>query len=292
MRGERKSTSHRDLREQNRRSWNAVVGAHDSHRTNLAEFLREGGSTLFPEERALLGDLDGKTLAHLQCNSGGDSLSLALLGASVTGVDISDEAISSARRLSSQSGIPAGFVRADVYDWLAATARKETRFDVVYCSYGVVCWLPDLRAWAGGIASVLRPGGRFVIVDFHPTAMMFDEHWTHAQAYYSGGEPLTEDDGVGDYVAEAGGGLTPAGFVEGVRDFDNPQRCHLFRWGLGEVVTAIAGAGLKITVLQEYPYSNGERHFAEMRELPGRRMVPPESVPSVPLMYGIRAHKG
>lgn len=122
--------------------------------------------------------------------------------------------------------------------------------------------------------------------------MMFDELWNHAHAYYSGGEPLAEDNGVGDYVAEAGGGLTPAGFVEGVRDFDNPQRCHLFRWGLGEVVTAVAGAGLRITVLQEYPYSNGERHFAEMRELPGRRMVPPESVPSVPLMYGIRACKG
>ena len=269
-----------------------MVGVHDSHRTNLTEFLREGGSTLFPEERALLGDLSGKTLAHLQCNSGGDSLSLALLGASVTGVDISDEAISSACQLSSKSGIPADFVRADVYDWLAATAREGPRFDVVYCSYGVVCWLPDLRAWAESIASVLRPGGRFVIVDFHPTAMMFDEHWNHAHAYYSGGEPLAEDDGVGDYVAEAGGGLTPAGFVEGVQDFDNPQRCHLFRWGLGEIVTAVAGSGLRITVLQEYPYSNGERHFTEMRELPGWRMIPPESVPAVPLMYGICACKG
>jgi SAM-dependent methyltransferase len=293
MRRERKSTFHRDLREQNRLSWNAVIKAHDSHRTNLAGFLREGGSTLFPEERTLLGDLDGKTLAHLQCNSGGDSLSLALLGASVTGVDVSDEAIASARRLSSKSGIPADFVRADVYDWLAATAREEgPRFDVVYGSYGVVCWLPDLRTWAEGIASILRPGGRFVLVDFHPTAMLFDEHWNHAHAYYSGGEPLAEDNGVGDYVAEAGGGLTPAGFVEGVRDFDNPQRCHLFRWGLGEVVTAVAGAGLRITILQEYPYSNGERHFAEMRELPERRMVPPKSVPAVPLMYGICACKG
>ena len=289
MKRERKRTPRRDLREQNRHSWNAVVGAHDSHRGDLAGFLREGGSTLFPEERTLLGDLNGKALAHLQCNSGGDSLSLALLGASVTGVDISDEAISSARRLSLRSGISADFVRADVYDWL--TAQQESRFDVVYCSYGVVCWLPDLLAWAGGIATVLRPGGFFVLVDFHPTSMMFDEHWNHAYAYYSGGQPLTEDVGVGDYVAEAGGGLTPAGFVEGVRDFDNPEHCYLFRWGLGEVVTAVAGAGLRITVLQEYPYSNGERHFAEMCELSGRRMVPPESVPAVPMMYGIRADK-
>jgi 2-polyprenyl-3-methyl-5-hydroxy-6-metoxy-1,4-benzoquinol methylase len=107
------------LREQNRFSWNGVVGAHDSHRGDLAGFLRAGGNTLFPEELELLGDLEGKALAHLQCNSGGDSLSLAVRGATVTGVDISDAAISSARRLSKQTGIPAGFERADVYDWLA-----------------------------------------------------------------------------------------------------------------------------------------------------------------------------
>ena len=99
--------------------------------------------------------------------------------------------------------------------------------------------------------------------------------------------PLQE--GVGDYVGESGGGLTPAGFVEGARGFENPHGCYLFRWGLGEVVTALAGAGLTITALEEYPYANGERHFAGMRELPGRRMVPPEEVPAVPLMYGIRA---
>ncbi len=287
----RRSVARRDLREQNRRSWNAVVGAHNSHRGDLAGFLREGGNTLFPEERALLGDLNGKTLAHLQCNSGSDSLSLALLGAAVTGIDISDEAVSSACELSSESGIPADFVRADVYDWLTAASREGRRFDVVYGSYGVVCWLPDLEAWAEGIAAVLRPGGRFVIVDFHPMAAMFDEHWNHAHDYYSGGEPLSEEDGVGDYVAEAEGGLTPAGFVEGVRNFENPEPCYLFRWGLGEVVTAIAGAGLRITVLEEYPYSNGERCFAGMRELPGRRMAPPEGAPAVPLMYGICACK-
>jgi SAM-dependent methyltransferase len=282
----------RQLREQNRLSWNAVVGAHDSHRGDLAKFLREGGTTLFPEERALLGDLFGKTLAHLQCNSGGDSLSLALLGTAVTGVDISDEAVSSARNLSSETGIRAEFERADVYDWLEKAADEERGFDVVFSSYGVVCWLPDLGAWARGIATILEPGGRFVLVEFHPVAEMFDERWNRAHAYPSGGEPRRLQEGVGDYVGESGGGLTPAGFVEGARDFENPHRCHLFRWGLGEVVTALAGAGLRIVTLEEYPYSNGERHFDGMQELPGRRMVPPEGVPAVPLMYGITAEKG
>jgi SAM-dependent methyltransferase len=283
--------SERELREQNRRSWNAVVRAHESHRGDLAGFLSGGGGTLFPEELDLLGDLVGKTLAHLQCNTGGDSLSLALRGAAVTGVDISDKAISAARALSRATGVSAEFVRADVYEWLAQTARRGRRFDVVYASYGVVCWLPDLAAWAGGIAEVLEPGGHFVLVEFHPVADMFDENWKHDHPYPSGGRSLSLEQGVGDYVGAAGGGLTPAGFVEGVKGFENPEGCHLFRWGLGEVVSALAGAGLRVTALKEYPYVNGERQFCGMRELPGRRLVPPEGVPAVPLMYGVAAEK-
>ncbi len=279
----------RDLREQNRASWNAVVGAHDSHRGDLSRFFREGGSTLFQEERDLLGELEGRSLVHLQCNSGGDSVSLARLGATVTGVDVSDEAVSSARDLAERTGTRATFERADVYDWLEETSREGRRFDVAFASYGVICWLPDLGRWAEGITDILNPGGRFVLVDFHPAADIFDREWNHVNDYPSGGEPLLIDEGVGDYVAASGGGLTPAGFVDGVRDFENPEGCHLFRWGLGEVVTALARAGLRITALEEYPYTNGERKFARMRELQDNRMLPPENVPKVPLMYGIRA---
>ena len=281
----------RDLREQNRLSWNAVVGAHDSHRENLPAFLRNGGSTLFPEELSLLGDLEGKALLHLQCNSGGDSVSLARLGAGVTGVDISDRAVSSARNLARKSGVRATFERADVYDWLQEASREGRRFDVVFASYGVVGWLPDLEAWAGGIAGVLDPGGRFALVDFHPAAEIFDADWNPVNDYPAGGETLVLDEGVGDYVAASGGGLTPSGYVEGETGFANPQKAHLFRWGLGEVVTALAGAGLKITTLEEYPYTNGEKCFARMRELPGRRLVPPQDVPTLPLMYGIMAER-
>jgi SAM-dependent methyltransferase len=281
----------RDLREQNRVSWNAIVGAHESHRGDLSRFFSEGGSTLFQEECDLLGKLEGRSLVHLQCNSGGDSISLTRLGATVTGVDVSDEAVSSARDLAEKTGIRATFERADVYDWLEEASREGRRFDVAFASYGVICWLPDLRIWAGGIAGILNPGGCFVLIDFHPAADIFDRAWNHVNDYPSGGEPLLLDRGVGDYVGASGGGLTPAGFVEGVRDFENPEGCYLFRWGLGEVVTALAEAGLRITALEEYPYANGERKFAGMRELPGKRMVPPEHIPTVPLMYGIRAER-
>ena len=288
----------RRLREQNRRSWEAVVPAHESHRGDLAGFLRRGGSTLFPEDLQLLGGAEsvaGKRLAHLMCNTGGDTLSLARLGAEATGVDISERAVQSARRLSEESGIPADFVRSDLYDWLERTGEPETGdgpdFDLVYASYGVVCWLSDLDRWAAGLHRRLAPGGRFALVDFHPAAMMLDADWRLANDYYSGGEPLEADEGVGDYVGDSGGGLTPAGHEPGVRHFENPEPCYLFRWGLGEVVTALAGSGMILQTLQEYPYANGERQFHGMRELPGRRMVPPENAPRVPLMYGISATK-
>src|SRR5262245_18016350 len=111
----------RDLHEANRRSWNAATEVHNRHKHDQARFLRDGGSTLFPEELDLLGDVAGRSLVHLQCNSGQCSLSLARRGAVVTGVDISDAAIDFARGLSGAAGIPATFVRADVYDCLAET---------------------------------------------------------------------------------------------------------------------------------------------------------------------------
>src|SRR5205807_5965692 len=105
----------RDLHEDNRRSWNAATRAHNSHKRDQAAFLRGGGSTLFPEELELIGELSGRSLLHLGCNSGQDTLSLARLGARVTGIDISDEAIAFAERLSEESGIAGTFERADVY---------------------------------------------------------------------------------------------------------------------------------------------------------------------------------
>lgn len=274
------------ISEQNRHSWNAAVPAHASHRPRLAAFLRAGGLTLFPEERELLGAVAGTRLLHLLCNTGQDTLSLAALGAEVTGVDLSDAAIAEARRLSVETGITARFVHDDVYTYLATAPAGA--FERVYAGYGVICWLPDLSAFARGVARVLTPGGRFVLMEFHPISNMFDQTWRLVHDYPAGGARLTLP-GVGDYVGEAAGGLSPGGFAEGRRDFVNPHPCHLFRWGVGEVVSALATAGLQITALREYPFVNGERPFAHMRPATGRRWLPPEDVPSLPLMYGLAA---
>src|SRR5690349_20003541 len=150
----------KELHQDNRIAWNAATVAHNSHKADQARFLREGGTTLFPEELELLGVIEGRRLVHLQCNAGQDSLCQARLGATVTGVDISDEAIAFARRLSTVAGIPATFVRADVYDCLAEAAGRPEWYDIAFSSYGAIPWLSDIRAWARGIAAILKPGGR------------------------------------------------------------------------------------------------------------------------------------
>jgi SAM-dependent methyltransferase len=280
--------SNRDVRVQNQRSWDAVVPAHVSHHRDVPCFLRQGGSSLFPEELALLGELRGQRLLHMMCNAGLDSLSLANQGAVVTGVDISAVAIAQAREWSLQSGVPATFVQSDIYDWLAQTPE---RFDRVYASYGAICWLNDLTEWAHGVARVLAPHGRFVLLEFHPFSNMFAADYRLMRDYPQGGRPLTLH-GIDDYVAHSDGGLTPTGFEAGVRDFTNPEPCTLFQWGVGEVVTALAHAGLIIESVQEYCFSNGERPFPDMVAESGRRMVTPPHLPRFPLLYGIAAQKG
>lgn len=261
-----------------------------SHKGDQAAFLRSGGSTLFPEEVELLGDVTGRRLAHLQCNSGQDTLSLAALGAEVTGVDISDEAVDVATRLATESGIRGTFVRSDLFDWFDQAPRDH--FDVVFSSYGAVGWLSDLTPWGRGIADVLRPGGRFVTVDFHPAGLMFDGSAEAVWHYWmDGGGPETDAAGVGDYVAVSGAGLVPWGYQEGMREVPDPSPCHQFDWGLSEIIGALLAAGLRLEVFREYPYSNGCVFFEGMRELPGRRYLPPAGMPKVPMMYGIRAVK-
>ena len=279
------------LHEANRRSWNAATAAHNSHKLNQAAFLRRGGSTLFPEEVELLGDVAGKRLLHLQCNSGQDTLSLAQLGAIATGVDISDEAITFAAGLSAESGIEATFHRADLYDWLESATERGDRFDVVFCSYGSICWLSNLDHWAAGLTNILVPGGRFVTVDFHPVFWMFNERFEHTYDYFGRGEPIESEEGIEDYVAATGPPLTPSGYTEGVRDFKNPHPVYEFQWHLSAVFTALLRAGLRIEQFREYPYSNGARLCENMREQPGRRMYPPASLPSLPLMFGLTAVK-
>lgn len=276
--------------EQNRRSWNAATVAHNSHKGDQVRFFREGGDTLFPEEIELLGDLRGKRVVHLQCNAGQDTLSIARRGAMVTGVDISDEAVAFATALARDSGVPAEFERADVYDWLASARKRAAEFDLVFCSYGALCWLSEIRAWAAGIAAILAPGGRLVIVEFHPVLNMFDDRLERKFSYF-GGEPLEWADGVRDYVAASEDGLARSGYEPGVQDFKNPHACVEYQWTIGDRISAMLAAGLRIEHFREYPYSNGCKFFdGQIRDERDRWHFAP-AAPAIPQMYSLAARK-
>ncbi len=273
-----------DIHEKNRLSWNAATVAHNSHKRDQAGFLRSGGTTLYPEELVLLGDLQGKELVHLQCNSGQDTLSLAARGAKVTGVDISDEAIAFATKLSADSGIPGTFVRTDVFDWLEA-AQPES-FDRVFCSYGAVMWLSDLVPWGKGIAKILRPGGLFVVIDAHPMMMVLGESLELKYDY--GGGVQVDEPGVHDYVAGAGTSLTPSGYEEGVKDFKNPHPESSFQWGLADILGALIQPGLVIERYTEYPFSRWKAFPVQITGPDGNFYLPP-GTPQIPMMFGVCA---
>ena len=283
----------RELHEDNRLSWNAATDAHNSHKGEQAPFFRGGGCKLYPEERELLGDLNRLDVVHLQCNCGQDSLSIANLGARhVTGVDISDTAVTFAAKLAADAGIAGvNFIRRDVYDYFADATAAGATFDVAFSSYGTLGWMSDLSGWARGVAGVLKPGGRLVLVDFHPVMQIFDEQLRQRYPYFGEGRVQTWDDGVSDYVAQTGGPSPYGELLPGVVDFRNPHRAHEFQWALSEIVSAVIDGGLMLTTLREYPYANGFAPFKGMRHLGADRWTLAAETPNLPLMYALAARK-
>lgn len=292
-------TIRRDLHQANRQSWDAATRVHNQHKAAQAEHLRAGNQVLFAEDYELLGSLAGKDLLHLQCNSGQDTLCLANHGARVTGVDISDEAINFARALARDSGIAASFERADIYDWLPQAAADGRRFDIVYSSYGWLGWLSDLRAWAQGVAAVLRPGGRLVVLEFHPFVWMFDAQRRLTYSYFGAreGEVIDNPEGIGDYVAEAGGALAPSGFVDGPTTFVNPHPTHEFAWSIADLLAAVREAGLTLERFEEWDHSNGCKPYHDLVRIDesvdsdGRRWTSAPGQPRIPMMLGLCARR-
>jgi SAM-dependent methyltransferase len=278
-----------DLLDETRQSWNLATQAHNRRKRDQAAFLRGGGSTLFPEEVELAGDVRGQRLLHLLCNSGQDSLSLAARGAIVTGVDLSNEAIAFATRLSSDSGIPATFLESEAQSYLSTVAPGS--FDVVFMSYGALIWIADIARLFRGIASALAPGGRVVVLEFHPLVWSFDAELHLLDPYFAPGHVFS--DPVRDYVGASGGALAPSGFEKSEEGeaaaFFNPHKAHSYQHPVGEQLTAMIEAGLSIAVVREYPYSNGCRVNPALVEREGRRFSTADGVPDLPLMFGVVA---
>jgi SAM-dependent methyltransferase len=224
----------------NRKLWNEITPIHARSEFYDVAGFKAGRCTLKSIELEEVGDVSGKSMLHLQCHFGLDTLSWARRGARVTGVDFSEESIETARRLAQETGIKADFICSDVYS-LPEILKDE--FDIVFTSYGVLAWLPDLEKWAEIIAGYLKPGGFFYIAEGHPFLCVFNDsrHTKELEisgSYFHRPEPMKWES-EGDYAEPDAVPTRPS-----------------YEWNhsLADVVNSLIKAGLKIEFLHEFPY--------------------------------------
>jgi 2-polyprenyl-3-methyl-5-hydroxy-6-metoxy-1,4-benzoquinol methylase len=257
----------------NRNLWEDRVDAHkDSEFYDLNGFIK-GGQTLDSVEIEELGEVKGKNLVHLMCHFGLDTLSLARLGAHVTGVDFSEKAITLARDIAEQIGTSAKFVCADVYD--APQVLEET-YDIVYTGGGVLCWLPDIPKWAEVVTSLLKPGGIFYIREFHPFSMVFDDESEDLRVRY----PYFQ-------------GETPIMFQCDYSYADTKRQLETktsYEWNhpISEILNSLLAVGLELHSYNEFPYSTWQALPMMKQDNDGRWRVPGMEE-HIPFMFSIRA---
>ncbi|MCW5898404.1 MAG: class I SAM-dependent methyltransferase [Flavobacteriales bacterium] len=238
---------HRDAMDANRQLWNARVAPHLASALYDVDGFVAGRGSLTALELELLGEVRGRRVLHLQCHFGQDTLDLARRGAEMTGLDISDTAIDEARILADRMGLQAKWIRADVQE---RQPSLEGRFDMVFTSYGVLGWLPELEGWAANIRDYLKPGGKLVLVEFHPIVWMFNDDFTRITFPWSSRAPIVEER-KGSYAD-----------VERPGNFTS----HWWDHGLGDILGALLGAGLRI---DRYVELDGSPHDIFPRSVKG-----------------------
>lgn len=220
----------------NRRTWNEKTTVHfESEFYNVKEFI-QGGNSLNSIELDLLGDIKGKRILHLQCHFGQDSISLARLGAIVTGVDLSDKAIEKGKELAKLCNVDVNFICCDIYE---LEKYLDEKFDLVFTSYGTIGWLPDINKWAKLVSRYLKTDGKFVFAEFHPAVWMYDDDFTEVRYSYFNAAPIIEIEN-GTYAE---------------KDADLTQEFCCWNHGLAEVFQALINESLRIDNFQEYDYS-------------------------------------
>jgi SAM-dependent methyltransferase len=248
-----------DHRTFNRANWDERAPAHAaSPDYAVARFVAEPEyiSDVVRFDLPRLGNVAGVRGVHLQCHIGTDTISLARLGARMTGLDFSPAAITEARRLAERAGAEVPFVEADVYD--AVDRLGAGAFDLVFTGIGALCWLPDVRRWAGVVANLLRPGGRLFLREGHPVLWALadrdDELLVLDHAYFERPEPTVWSE-PGTYVA------TDVSFTHNVT--------HEWNHGIGEIVSALLGDGMELTMLDEHDSVPWEGLPGQMERLEG-----------------------
>jgi SAM-dependent methyltransferase len=255
--------------EKNRATWNRAVDLHVNHPEYRTRQVIDGGSSLKRIELEALGDVRGKTLLHLMCHFGLDTLSWARQGAIVTGIDISERSIAVANEIKAKAKLDAQFIRCDLFDSIGVIDRK---FDFVFQSYGTLVWLSDLDRWAKVVAHYLKPGGVFFVVDGHPVTDLF----------------LFSDENPNYFDTEPHREVNPTDYCD--RDTRIEGEHVEWQHPVSRIVNALIGAGLTIERLDEYNF--GYYGFApDWIEQPDNYYLPPTGPTKYPLLLAVKARK-
>jgi 2-polyprenyl-3-methyl-5-hydroxy-6-metoxy-1,4-benzoquinol methylase len=255
----------------NKKSWNKKTDAHlASDFYDMKSFV-QGQSSLNDIELNLLGDVKGKSILHLQCHFGQDSISLARMGAEVTGADLSDNAINNAVKIASEMNVKIDFVCCDIYD---LPKHLDKKFDIVFTSYGTIGWLPDLDKWSKVIDNFLKPGGKFIFVDFHPVIWMYDDNFENIAYNYFLDKPIIETE-HGTYAD---------------RNADITVETVGWNHALSEVMTSLLQNHLTLEEFKEYDYSP-YNCFKGMQKIGDKKYRLEKFGNKVPLVYSIIAIK-
>lgn len=255
----------------NRKTWNEKTQIHlKSGFYDVAGTLA-GKSSLNAIELELLGDISGKKILHLQCHFGQDSISLARMGAHVTGVDFSDAAIAEAKKLANKCAVAVKFIQSDIY---ALPQVLHETFDLVFTSYGTIGWLPDLDKWAAVVSRFLKADGHFVFAEFHPVVWMFDDDFEHVTYSYFKADAIIEIEN-GTYA-----------------DTHAELKSTSITWNhsLSEVLNALIGNGLSILNFSEYNYSPYPC-FSHILEAEAGKYQIEKFGDKLPMVYAIKAIK-
>ena len=255
----------------NRENWNGRVDSHLKSDFYNVEGFVNGENSLNSIELDLLGDLKGKSVLHLQCHFGQDSIQMSRMGAKVTGVDLSDEAINAAKELTERCTQDTNFICCDLFD-LPNHLNEE--FDLVFASYGTIGWLPDIERWGTLVGKYLKKGGRFVFAEFHPTVWMFDEDFKSVAYNYFKSDAIVENE-QGTYADKEA-------------DFVNTSVS--WNHSLSSVVTTLLNNGLEIEVLQEFDYSP-YNCFSGTIKVAERKYRIESMGNKLPMVYAIKATK-
>lgn len=261
----------KDYLDINKKTWNSKTDVHIASDFYDTEGFINGKNTLNEIELALLGNVSGKKILHLQCHFGQDTLSFARLGAKATGVDLSDKAIERAREFNAELHLDTEFINCDIYE---LPNHLEEQFDIVFTSYGTIGWLPDLNKWANVVSHFLKPGGKFVMADFHPVVWMFDDNFKEVFYSYFNVEPIVE--------AESG--------TYAERNAEIATQTVTWNHPTSEILNALLRNKMEIQSFNEYDYSP-YNCFNETEEFEKGKFRIKHLKNKIPMVYSLTAIK-